>query len=99
MYSMYNLYWRYIMTRVSVAEARRDLAGIINRVSVARERVVISRHDTDVAAVISIDDLRLLDALMDKWEDDQDIADSEAALLEAREDRVSWEDIKRELDL
>ncbi|MDO8963926.1 MAG: type II toxin-antitoxin system Phd/YefM family antitoxin [Coriobacteriia bacterium] len=87
------------MTRVSVAEARRDLAGILNRVSVARERVIISRHDTDVAAVISIDDLRLLDALMDKWEDEQDIADCEAALLEAREDRISWEDIKTEFGL
>jgi prevent-host-death family protein len=99
MYIVYNLYRRYIMTRVSVAEARRDLAGIINRVSVARERVVISRHDTDVAAVISIDDLRLLDALMDKWEDEQDAADAEAALLEVREGTIAWETIKRELDL
>jgi prevent-host-death family protein len=87
------------MTRVSVAEARKDLAGIINRASYAHERTVITRHETDVAAVISIDELRLLDALIEKWEDEEDIRDANEALLEAREDRVPWEDIKREFGL
>lgn len=87
------------MTRVSVAEARRDLAGILNRVSFSKDRVVITRHDADVAAVVSIDELRLLDALIEKYEDEIDIAESGEALLEAREDRVSWDDLRRELDL
>jgi prevent-host-death family protein len=87
------------MTRVSVAEARKDLAGIINRASYAHERTVITRHETDVAAVISIDELRLLDALIEKWEDEEDLADAKLALLEAREETISWDDIKRDLDL
>lgn len=87
------------MTRVSVAEARKDLAGIINRATYAHERTVITRHDTDVAAVISIDELRLLDALIERWEDEQDIADANETLLEAREDNIPWESIKRDLDL
>jgi prevent-host-death family protein len=87
------------MTRVSVAEARKDLAGIINRASYAHERTVITRHETDVAAVISIDELRLLDALIEKWEDEEDIRDANEALLEAREETISWDDIKRDLDL
>jgi prevent-host-death family protein len=87
------------MTRVSVAEARKDLAGIINRASYAHERTVITRHETDVAAVISIDELRLLDALIEKWEDEEDIRDANEALLEAHEDNIPWETIKRELGL
>jgi prevent-host-death family protein len=87
------------MTRVSVAEARKDLAGIINRASYAHERTVITRHETDVAAVISIDELRLLDALIEKWEDEEDIRDANEALVEAREETISWDDIKRDLDL
>ncbi|HEX9094315.1 MAG TPA: type II toxin-antitoxin system Phd/YefM family antitoxin [Coriobacteriia bacterium] len=87
------------MTRVSVAEARKDLAEIINRASYAHERTVITRHDADVAAVISIDELRLLDALIEKWEDEEDLADAKLALLEAREDFIPWDDIKREFGL
>jgi prevent-host-death family protein len=87
------------MTRVSVAEARKDLAEIINRASYAHERTVITRHDSDVAAVISIDELRLLDALIEKWEDEADLADAKLALLEAREEFIPWEDIKREFGL
>ena len=87
------------MTRVSIANARKDFATIVNRASFAHERTVITRHNADVAAIISIDELRLLDALIEKWEDEEDIADANAALLEAREDAVRWDDIKRDLDL
>lgn len=87
------------MTRVSVAEARKDLAEIINRAAYRRERTVITRHDADAAAVISIDELRLLDALIERYEDEQDIADAREALLEAHEDHVSWDVLKREMDL
>jgi len=87
------------MTRVSVAEARKDFAEIINRASYAHERTVITRHDTDVAAVISIDELRLLDALIERWEDEEDLAAAHDALLEAREDNIPWDDIKREFGL
>ncbi len=87
------------MTRVSVADARKDFAEIINRATYAHERTIIARHGTDVAAVISIDELRLLDALIEKWEDEADIADANAALLEAREDLIPWETIKRDLGL
>jgi len=87
------------MTRVSVADARKEFAEIINRAAYTRERTLITRRDSDVAAVISIDELRLLDALIERYEDESDIADSQEALLEAREDRVSWDAIKREFEL
>lgn len=87
------------MTRTGVAEARRDFAEIINRASFANERTIITRHDKDVAVVVSIDEMRLLDALLDRWEDEEDIADANAALLEAREERADWEAIKREFGL
>jgi len=87
------------MTRVSVAEARRDLAEILNRVSYGRDRVVVTRHDTDVAAVISMGELRLLDVLIERYEDESDIADAHEALFEASEQAVAWETVKRDLDL
>jgi prevent-host-death family protein len=87
------------MTRVTVAEARKDIAEIINRVAYTHGRAVITRHNSDVAAIISIDELRLLDALIERWEDEQDVADAKEALLEAREDNIPWESIKAEFGL
>jgi antitoxin Phd len=87
------------MTRVTVADARKDFAQIINRVAYAHDRAVITRHDSDVAAIISIDELRLLDALIERWEDEQDIAGATEALADARADNVPWESIKAEFGL
>lgn len=87
------------MNRMTVAEARAGFADVLNRATYARERTVITRHDEDVAAIISVDELQLLDALIERYEDDSDVADARAALLEAREDRAAWGDIKREFDL
>lgn len=87
------------MTRVSVAEARRGLAEILNRVSYGRDRVVVTRHDADVAVVISMDELRLLDALIERYEDESDVDAAHEALFEAREHAVAWETVKRDLDL
>ena len=87
------------MVYVSVAEARKTLPEILNRAAYAHERTVIQRHEEDVAAVISIDELRLLDALLERHEDEADLAEARDALLEAREDRVAWADMKRDFGL
>lgn len=87
------------MVRVSVAEARRGLSDILNRAAYAHERTVISRHGEDVAAIISVDEMRLLDALIERHEDASDLADARDALLEAREERVAWSAIKSEFGL
>lgn len=87
------------MVVISVAEARRTLPEILNRAAYSHERTVISRHDETLAAVISMDELRLLDALIERYEDEVDVADARAAMLEAREDRVAWGAIKDEFGL
>jgi prevent-host-death family protein len=87
------------MTHVSVAEARRTLPDILNRAAYTHERTVITRHDEEIAAVISMDDLRMLDCLLERYEDETDVADARLALIEAREDRVAWSDIKSEFGL
>ncbi len=46
-----------------------------------------------------MDELRLLDALLERYEDETDVAEARAAMLEAREDRVAWGEIKNEFGL
>lgn len=60
----------------------------------AKERVILHRRGKDVAALISMDDLHLLQALEDKL-------DNEAADIALREPGPSmpWEEVKKELCL
>ena len=83
----YELYERYenSMTRLNVSKAREEFPEIINRAAYGKERTIVSRRGKDLAAVISIDDLRLLERLAQKEMDRQDIEDARAALKEAEE--------------
>jgi prevent-host-death family protein len=86
------------MTRINVSKAREEFPEIVNRAAYGNERTIVSRRGKDVAAVISIDDLRLLELLAEEEMDRQDIADARAALKEAKEKgTISLRDLMREL--
>lgn len=68
------------MTELSISEARNHLGDVVAKVEHAHERAVLTRHGRPVAAVVSIDDLRTLEA-----------AEDEADLLAARESLASEE--------
>jgi prevent-host-death family protein len=73
------------MTRLNVSKAREGFPEIVNRAAYGNERTIVSRRGKDLAAVIPIDDLRLLERLAQEAMDRQDIADARAALKEAKE--------------
>lgn len=66
------------MTTLSIAEARNGLAEAINRVSYGGERVVFARRGKPVAALVSPDDL----ALLQQMEDAQDLRAAKKVLKE-----------------
>jgi len=53
------------MTTMSIVEARNHLSDAINRVTYGGERVVFARHGTPVAALVSAEDLALLQRMED----------------------------------
>lgn len=65
---------------VSVSEARRKLADIVDRVGSEGVRIVLRRGDQDVAVLVSPSDLEALDALEDRC----DLLDSLDALADVR---------------
>jgi prevent-host-death family protein len=83
-----------VMTKISTAEARDDFAEVINRASFGKERFVLTRRGKNLAAIIPVEDLELLEEL----EDRMDVEAARAALAESDE-RVSYEDLRRELGL
>jgi len=84
------------MVRKPVSEARKDLSETLNRVRYKGERIVLHRRGKDVAALVPVEDLALLEEL----EDRVDLEAAREALLEASEKgTVSWDDVKKKLGL
>lgn len=76
---------------VSIKDFRNDMATPINKVAYGGERVILTRHDKGTVALVSLDDLALLEAIEDE-------ADLKAA-LKARKEKgsVRWESVKKKL--
>jgi prevent-host-death family protein len=54
------------MLEVSISELKRDLSGVINRTAYGKQRVIIVSRGKPKAAMISIEDLHLLEGLSQK---------------------------------
>ncbi len=81
---------------VSAVQIRERLAEVINRAAYGKERVILARRGKAVAAIVSLEDVELLEALEDRI----DLENARAALSEAEEEgTISWEEFKRELSL
>ena len=78
---------------LSVSEARADFADTLRRVADRGERVRLSRSGKDVAAMVPIADLELLEAL----EDRADLEAVREALKSSR--RIPYGELRKKLGL
>jgi len=82
------------MTSISTVDAKEDFAELINRVSQHKERIILTRRDKEIAALIPIEDLILLLESQDR----HDLRDAIEALKEARTEGASTlESLKSEI--
>ena len=77
----------------SATTARAGFAETVNRAIYAGERVIVRRHGKEVAAVVPIQDLQLLEAIEDRI----DIDAAREALKE--KGSVAWAKVKARLKL
>jgi prevent-host-death family protein len=68
------------MATMTVAEAKNRFSDVLRRAEYGGERVIVERHGKPVAAIVSTDDLRRLEAT----DDAVDLEDARAALAEAK---------------
>jgi len=61
----YGTYKAYNSYMIPVSEAREQLADLVNRVAYRRERITLGRRGKKIAAIVSAEDLDLLEALED----------------------------------
>ncbi len=74
---------------MKVADIRNNLADAINRVAYSGERIILERRGKGVAALVSVEDLELLQRI----EDEADIKAARKALKE--KGGISLEDFKK----
>ncbi len=83
------------MLQLSTSNARKHFAKAIKCVC-AGDRVLIKSHNRGVAAIVSVEDLAVLQAI----EDASDLAAARAAIAEAKEQgTTSWGDLKASFSL
>ena len=79
---------------VSTAEARKKLSEIVNKVAYGKEPIVLTRRGKEIAALISMEELKFLQL----FEECIDIEDAKKALEEPGEN-ISAEKLWKELGL
>ena len=79
---------------ITTADARKNFANIVNTVAYGKESVVLTRRGQKIAALISIEELQLLQMI----EDHIDIEDAKKALDEPGEN-ISADDFWKEFGL
>jgi len=80
-----------MVERVSSSKIRDDFSEALNRVAYQGQRIVLHRRGKDVAALVPIEDLKLLQEIEDRIDRE--------AIREAEEEggeNVRWEDLKAE---
>lgn len=83
---------------VTTTQARAGLSSLVNRAARRGERIVVQRRGRDVAAIVSLADL----ALIEKLENEIDVRESRkilAAMKRKGEKPIPLAQLKRELGL
>ena len=80
------------MTAISISEMKDTLSEVLNRASYGKERIIVTSRGKPKAAVISIDDLELLEELEDAMAAHEALAEYE------RGETISLEELVAELE-
>lgn len=84
------------MVRISSAEVRVNLSEVLNRAAYGKERIVLTRRGKELAAIVPIDDLELLEDI----ENQIDIEEIRKAWEEQGDEPLeSLEKVKKDLGL
>ena len=83
------------MTKIGVSDARDHLSEVVDRARYTHERFVLTKRGKDVGAIVSIEDLKLLEML----EDQLDIDMARKTLAEAGEEHIPLQSLREKLGL
>lgn len=92
---------KHEMEEVSARDARDHLASILNHVAFGGKRYTLTRHGNGIAVIISVEEWKVIERLMQKLEDEEDIRDADEALerIKKGEPTISHKQLKQDLGL
>ena len=82
------------MSRMTTSEIRRIFSDVVNQVTETGERVIIRRRDKDIAAIVPIEDLKLIERI----ENEIDVEEAKKILAD-NDSPVPWDEAMKELGL
>lgn len=81
-------------TSVTTKDAQDEFIELINRVAINKERIIITRRDKEIAAIVPLEDFKFLEESQSR----NDLEEAAAALKEARAlGSISLEELKTEI--
>ena len=88
------------LERIKPYEAKRALTSILNKVAYGKTPIVFESRGKDLAALIPMEQLYLLERVIEKLADQFDLEEAEKALFDSENsERISWSALKDELGL
>lgn len=82
-------------TTISTIEAKEEFTELVNRVSHNKERIILTRRDKEVAALISMEDFALLQASQNQ----SDLHDALESLKDVRQHgALTLDQLKQEIE-
>jgi prevent-host-death family protein len=78
---------------VNSAKARKSFSDLLNESGFGGKRIVVTRKGKAVAAMVSIKDLEVIQAL----EDQKDVTEAQRILSDPDSEFISWDEAKKEL--
>ncbi len=82
------------ITSINTADAKEEFSELINRVAHNKERIILTRRGKDIAAIVPLEDLHLLQKSQSK----NDLEEAASALQEARnQGTITLEDLNEKI--
>ena len=83
------------MTHLTLNDTDKGFSEILDRVAEKKERIILQRHGKEIAVLVPVEDL----ALLEEMEDRLDIEEAERRLADPTDTPIPYEQARKELGL
>lgn len=87
------------METITVSQAKAKLHDITDLVRSGKRQIIITRYGKPAAVLMPVEDAKLLEKLIERFEDEEDVRDAREALADTEEKTYTLEEVEKELGL